>query len=82
MGRWDRLAGFEVFRAKLHANLAMDAGPVESLWIYMVTLFEQFGLPMWIGSIPWALLSAWLGYHWSLRLITKVRNRRAQRNTM
>ena len=80
MGRWDRLAGFETFRAKLEANLAMDAGPVEGLWIYMVTLFEQFGLPMWIGSMPWALLSAWLGYHWSLRLVIKIRSRRALRS--
>ena len=80
MGQWDKLAGFEVFSTKLHASMATDAGPIETLWIYMVNLFEQFGLPMWIGSLPWALLSAWLGYRWSLRLIIKVRNRRAQRN--
>ena len=79
LGRWDRLRGFDIFREKLSASLAVDAGPVETLWIYMVNLFEQFGLPMWVGSVPWALILGWIGYRWSLRLVTDIRIRRAQR---
>jgi uncharacterized protein (DUF2062 family) len=79
MGRWEQLRGFDVFREKLTASLAVDAGPLETLWVYMLNLFQQFGLPMWVGSIPWALLFAWIGYRWSLRLVIRVRARREQR---
>jgi len=79
LGRWDRLRGFEVFQDKLTASLAVDAGPFESLWVYMVNLFDKFGLPMWIGSLPWAALAAWLGYRWSIQLVARVRARRAVR---
>ncbi len=79
LGRWDRLRGFEVFQDKLTASLAVDAGPLETLWIYMANLFEQFGLPMWVGSVPWALLFGWLGYRWSLRLVIRIRAHRDQR---
>ncbi len=79
LGRWDRLRGFDVFRDKLSSSLDMDAGPVDTLWVYMANLFEQFGLPMWLGSIPWALLFGWLGYRWSLRLVVRIRTRRVRR---
>ena len=79
LGRWDRLRGFEVFEEKLGAALAVDAGPIETVWVYMVNLFEQFGLPMWVGSLPWALFLGWLGYRWSLRLVIDIRARREKR---
>ena len=81
MGRWGNLRGFDVFHAKLHTSLAVDAGPLESIWVYTVNLFEQFGLPMWVGSIPWALLFAWFGYRWSLRLVLRVRAQRERQRT-
>ncbi len=81
LGRWDRLSGFDVFYEKLNTGLGVDVGPLATLWVYMEKLFEQFGLPMWIGSIPWALLFGWLGYRWSLRLVIKVRARREARMT-
>ena len=79
LGRWDKLRGFDVFQEKFDACQELDFGPLESLWVYMVNLFEQFGLPIWVGSIPWALLFWLIGYHWSLRLIVKIRTRREQR---
>ncbi len=39
MGRWDKLRGFDVFREKLNASLAVDAGPLETLWVYVANLF-------------------------------------------
>lgn len=79
MGRWDKLRGFDVFQEKLNDSLAVDANPLESIWVYMINLFEQFGLPMWIGSIPWALVFGWVGYRWSLRLVLRVRTHREQK---
>jgi hypothetical protein len=82
LGRWDKLRGFEVFHEKLSASLAVDAGVVETLWTSLVNLFEQFGLPLWVGSIPWAMIAGWAGYHWSLRLVMRVRARREQRRAI
>lgn len=82
LGRWEKLRGFEVFREKLAASLAVDAGPLETLWVYMLNLFEQFGLPMWVGCVPWALLCSWLGYRWSLILVTRIRAGRERRRQL
>jgi uncharacterized protein (DUF2062 family) len=79
LGRWDKLRGFEVFQQKLQASLVVNADPLQTLWIYMVKLVEQFGLPLWLGSIPWSLLFAWIGYRWSLRLVISIRSRREVR---
>lgn len=73
------LTGYSEFATHLKDALATDAGVVESLWIYTISLFETWGIPMFVGSIPWALLSGWLGYRWSLRLIMRFRTRRERR---
>ncbi len=79
MGRWNSLQGFDVFQERLNTSLAVDAGPLESLWAGMINLLQEFGLPMAVGSIPWALLLAWFGYRWSLRLVIRIRARRELR---
>lgn len=81
LGRWNKLRDFDVFQQKIDASLASDAGPLQTLWIYMVSLFEQFSVPLWLGCIPWALLLAWIGYRWSLRLVINIRSRREARRT-
>ena len=42
----------------------------------LMGIFEAWGVPMFVGSVPWALLSAWLGYRWSLNLVRRFRGRR------
>ncbi len=79
LGEGDDLSGYDAFSTQLADALASDAGIVESLWVYTASLFEIWGLPMFVGSLPWAALSAWLGYRWSLRLITRFRTRREHR---
>ena len=69
-------SGYDAFTERLKQTLASDTGFIESLWIYTLDLFQIWGLPMFIGSIPWAILSAGLGYWWSLRLVTKRRAKR------
>lgn len=65
--------GFDSFSAILEETLSADAGWFETLWIYTLGLFRRFGVPMFVGCLPWALLSAWLGYRWSLGLIVRLR---------
>ncbi|MCP5372759.1 MAG: DUF2062 domain-containing protein [Hyphomicrobiales bacterium] len=79
-GHWDELTGWAAFATELDARLGADAGPLESLWVYTVGLFEAFGVPMFLGSLPWALLAAWLGYRWTLGLLARSRARRRARS--
>ena len=78
MGHWDALSGFGQFQEKLASLLQTDATWYEALWLYVWGIFEVWGVPMFVGSVPWATLSAWLGYRWSLRLIREFRMRRVR----
>lgn len=79
MGRWESLTGYDEFQSRLTALLQEDAGSLETLWVYMVGIFEMWGVPLFLGSVPWAILTAWLSYRWSLRLVKRFRVRRLQR---
>lgn len=78
LGRWDRIRDYETFSERLSNSLDVEAGWLETLWVYSYNLFEKFGAPMFLGSLPWAVLCGWLGYLWTLRLIRRVRERRAR----
>ncbi|MDP6566253.1 MAG: DUF2062 domain-containing protein [Alphaproteobacteria bacterium] len=77
LGRWGEAGGYDMFRARLAKLLDTDAGLIESLWVYAVGIFDAWGLPMFVGCVPWAIAAAFLGYWWSLRLIQRFRRRRA-----
>ena len=82
MGHWGDLQGYSVFTERLAGTLPRDAGWLEAAWLYAVNLFEVFGVPMFVGCVPWMILGAWAGYVWSLgmlRALAKARARRAAR---
>ena len=79
LGRWDELRSFQVFENKLTKSLVDDAGPSQTVWVYMLNLIEQFGVPIWIGSLPWAILASWIGYSWTLRLVNRISEQRKLR---
>ena len=76
LGEEGSLTGYDEFVSMLQKSLGTDAGTVESLWIYTVDLFRIWGVPMFVGSIPWAIIASWLSYRWSLRLVNRFRRRR------
>ena len=79
LGRWDDLAGYDAFAAKLSGTLAADAGWIDALWVYTVNLFQTFGEPMFLGCVPWAAAGSWIAYKWSLRLITRMQTMKLRR---
>ena len=81
LGAEGGLTGYDEFAAMLQKSLDTDAGIVESLWIYTVDLFRIWGVPMFVGSIPWAILASWVSYRWSLRLVNRFRRRRQEKAT-
>lgn len=67
--------GFDAFRAHIEGILAQDASFLESLWLYTVEIFRRWGVPMFIGSIPYAVLGGWGGYVLTLKFTAKLRQR-------
>jgi uncharacterized protein len=59
-----------------------ESGSLQMLWTYSVNLLDRFALPIFVGSLPWTLLGAWLGYHGSLALVRRVRASRLARRVL
>lgn len=79
LGRFDALGvGFGQFTNQLQSALTEEVGFFESLWVYTYALFDTWGLPLFLGCIPWAIGLAWLGYAWSYRFVAKLQLRRAE----
>ena len=74
LGGWDATTGFANFKDDLARVLAIETEGIEWLWIYSFEFFNLWGVPMFIGSVPWAILAAWLGYYGSLRFLKKFRS--------
>ncbi len=73
LGRTENLRGFEVFTARLDRT-GMDHLPwYESLWQSAYTLLSEFGLPLFVGSLPWAVAVGVGGYYFTLKIVSKRR---------
>ncbi|MDX1513200.1 MAG: DUF2062 domain-containing protein [Gammaproteobacteria bacterium] len=82
LGHWDKLRDYDTFEQRLTHTLSADATWIESFWVFAVNLVEKFGVPLFVGSLPWVVLGSWLGYRWSLGFIVgfrRVRERRRRR---
>lgn len=81
LGRFDELGsiGFDQFTHQLTAVVEADTGFIEALWVGTVALFKIWGIPLFLGSVPWAIGTAWLGYVWSKRFVERFRERRHHR---
>lgn len=79
LGRWEDMQGYSVFARRLAATMPDDAGWLEQAWRFVVNLFDIFGVPMFVGCVPWMVLGAWAGYVWSLGLLRRLALSRARR---
>lgn len=82
LGRWGESATYDAFAAHLSKVLAADVTWYQALWVYAVEIFSAWGVPMFIGSLPWAIVCAWAGYRWSLRLSNSLVHRRQRNRAM
>jgi len=80
LGRWEESLGFSAFAAKLEETLALGGGGLTAAWEIMVAMVELWGLPMFLGCLPWAVICGWVGYVWSLRFV--IRRREAMRRRL
>lgn len=78
LGNLEAAAGYDSFVEAWQA--ALDAeGFFEPIVAYAEVVATEQGLPLVLGSIPYSVGSAWLGYRWSLRYVVQRRRARAAR---
>lgn len=73
LGRWDDFQTFETYRPALEPATYGDPGWLEVMTSLVVGLFAKFGIPLFIGCLPWAIGLSILGYFLSLHFIRKHR---------
>ena len=77
LGRWEQSLGFKEFSIKLEELLLIGGGSVTAVWDITLTMIDLWGLPLFLGCIPWAVLTGWIGYSWTLKLqVRRKSNRR------
>ncbi|NMM43207.1 DUF2062 domain-containing protein [Rhodospirillaceae bacterium KN72] len=67
--------GFADFRAHIDSVLAQDSGFLESLWVYTHEIFKTWGLPLFVGCIPWTIIGTWGGYYLTMKFLKKFREK-------
>jgi len=74
-GRWDNVAGFDAF-SNMSRQMFMHQDLWERITSFAELAFENMGISLLLGSIPYAFLFGWLGYVLSLKFILhhKARN--------
>lgn len=75
MGRFDAHMGYDNFDHAWQAAVSTE-GFWQKFAVYGRVIATEQGLPMVVGSIPFSVGSAWLGYRWSLKFM--IRRRRVQ----
>ncbi len=79
LGRWSDLSGYDSFLELFHTAFADDLTLMATTKAVSKVLLLDWGLAMWVGSLPWAALMGWLGYRLTLRFVIAYRHARARR---
>jgi uncharacterized protein (DUF2062 family) len=79
LGNIQDISGFEQFADLVNSINNPDLSFMEKTRLWMVNLFRGWGIPMFLGSIPWAIFSSWLGYVIAYNYVVKHREKRAKR---
>ncbi len=84
LARWDEPLGYNAFTSRLDALMAGDPTVSwwESVWYGTISLLDTFGLPLFIGCIPWAIGFGWFGYVWAHRFVKRRHERREEKRRL
>jgi len=73
LGHWEHIQSYESYLPRFSKIPYTGTGWIEDMWIRAVGLLAEFGVPLFIGSLPWAIGIGLFGYFWSLRLVRRHR---------
>lgn len=74
MGR--SLSGYDSFQAVIQSVLATPGSFWDKTVAWCVAMVSEWGLPMVVGCVPWAILLGWLSYKFAYRLVHRHQERR------
>ena len=73
LGNGGGMYGFSDFTHDLDQVMAIQPEGLNWLWIYVFEFIDLWGLPMFVGCVPWAIICGWGGYVWSSRFLRSLR---------
>lgn len=79
LGRWLNIRSYEAYLSRFEKTAYSDTGWIEGVWTQAVGSLAEFGVPLFVGSLPWAIGFSIIGYLWSLRFVRRHRASRAQK---
>jgi uncharacterized protein (DUF2062 family) len=71
--------GYEGFTSIFHVAEQSAADDPSTFGAMLTNLWDAFGLPLFVGSAIWSVISGWVAYHLSLSFVTRYREHRAQK---
>ncbi len=80
LGDWRGELGYKYVVGHLQAAFATGDDVLSGLIATLKALIKDEGVPMAIGSIPYALIFGWLGYRWSLAYLRERQRCRERRS--
>lgn len=72
-GRWDHIQSFETYLPEFEQTSYTEFSWIEIMSTKAVGLFAQFGIPLFVGCLPWAMFIGIFGYCVSLYFIRQHR---------
>ena len=75
-GSGDGVAGYQAFVGAWDRTFAPDTSWREEIATYFSVIVGDWGLRLFLGSIPYAAVAAAVGYWWGLRFVVRYRRAR------
>lgn len=79
LARWDNLSGFGHFSERLDQILGQDVSGITAVWVYFTAMLNEWGLPLFLGCLPWMIAGGWFGFRWSHIYIERFKAARRAR---
>ena len=78
LGSQDGISGYGQFVDVWNRSFDSTSGGWDAIKHWFETMINGWGLPMVVGSVPWAIFSAWAAYYLSFRFVANFQKRRAE----
>lgn len=79
LGNWSDPLGYDTFKTVFHIAEERAAGDPENAGSHLWELWNAFGLPLFLGSAVWSVLSGWVAYNATSGFLTRYREHRAHK---
>jgi len=72
-GHWDNIQTFDAYLPGFEQASTNDATWLEAMTVHAGHIFSEFGIPLLVGCLPWAICIAISGYFASLYFVRRHR---------